>query len=195
MGDPRKAHKKYSHPSHPWKSERIVQETETKKKYGLRSMKEIWRANQAIRRFRQNARKLLSLPEDQTQKERKELLDILRKSGIADAKTLDDVLALTIENLLERRLQTVVYRKGLANTIAQARQFIIHRHIKVGDRIVDMPTYIVSTEEEGKIQLVEKILAIKEAQAAMAKEAATKKAHPTAPAVEQPAPIAVETAE
>mgnify|MGYP000047010980 CR=1 FL=1 len=62
--------------------------------------------------------------------------------------TLDDVLGLDVRDLLERRLQTIVYRKGLAQTINQARQLIVHRHIAIGDRVVDVPGYLVTVDEE-----------------------------------------------
>ncbi|HEY3501760.1 MAG TPA: 30S ribosomal protein S4 [Actinocatenispora sp.] len=43
--------------------------------------------------------------------------------------------------LLERRLDAVVLRSGLARTIYQARQFVTHRHITVNGRRVDRPSY------------------------------------------------------
>jgi small subunit ribosomal protein S4 len=43
--------------------------------------------------------------------------------------------------LLERRLDAVVVRAGLARTIYQARQFVTHRHITVNGRRVDRPSY------------------------------------------------------
>lgn len=59
-----------------------------------------------------------------------------------------------MRDILERRLQTIVYRKGLARTIHQARQLITHKKIEVGGRIVSAPGYLVQREEEDKIGLV-----------------------------------------
>ena len=58
---------------------------------------------------------------------------------------------LTIEDILERRLQTVVFRKGLARTIFQARQLITHGHVTIDGRRVTIPGYIVLREDEAKI--------------------------------------------
>jgi small subunit ribosomal protein S4 len=155
MGDPRKQRRKYTRPKHPWRSERILAENELCKKYGLKNKTEIWRANSGLRRFRQQARKLLGLPDDEeTKKEAKKLLDKLNKRGIMKSNSLEDVLALTIENILERRLQTLVHRRGLANTIKQARQVIIHGKVKVGGKVVNVPRYPVSKDEEETIQII-----------------------------------------
>jgi small subunit ribosomal protein S4 len=70
------------------------------------------------------------------------------------SNSLEDVLALTIENILERRLQTLVHRRGLANTIKQARQVIIHGKVKVGGKVVNVPRYPVSKDEEETIQII-----------------------------------------
>ena len=66
--------------------------------------------------------------------------------------TLDDVLSLTLEDLLERRLQTVVVNKGLAATLDQARQFITHGHIAIAGVRVTSPSHIVLRKEEDEIQ-------------------------------------------
>jgi small subunit ribosomal protein S4 len=82
----------------------------------------------------------------------KELLARLKKLGIIhETAILDDVLDLTVEDILERRLQTIVFRKGLAKSIYQARQLITHGHIIIGDQRVTVPSYLVTREEEEKI--------------------------------------------
>nr|QFQ38479.1 ribosomal protein S4 [Fordiophyton breviscapum]QFQ40998.1 ribosomal protein S4 [Phyllagathis fengii] len=43
--------------------------------------------------------------------------------------------------LLEMRLDNILFRLGMASTIPQARQLVNHRHILVNDRIVDIPSY------------------------------------------------------
>ena len=47
----------------------------------------------------------------------------------------------TLLQLLERRLDNVVYRLGLSTSRAQARQFVRHGHFAVNDRKVDVPSY------------------------------------------------------
>lgn len=155
MGDPRKARKKYSRPSHPWKIERIASEKELSRKYGLKNRKEIWKATSVVRHFRSQARSLLGSSGEYVEKQKKQLLDKLNRLGVMQTQSLDDVLALTVENLLERRLQTIVFRKGLAKSINQARQFVVHGHVSVEGRVVNVPGYIVTKEQEDKISLDE----------------------------------------
>lgn len=82
-----------------------------------------------------------------------ELLTKLKKIGLLqETAALDNVLDLTLEDLLERRLQTLVFRKSLAKTVFQSRQLITHGHILVGNRRVTIPSYIVS--REGETQLI-----------------------------------------
>jgi len=160
MGDPRKQRKKYERPNHPWRMERITEENELCKKYGLKNKREIWIAKSKIRRIRRQARNLLGSSGEEVEKEKKQLLDMLRRIGIEKVKTLDDVLELSVEDFLERRLQTIVFKRGLANTPRQARQFIVHGHVVVGDNVVNVPSYIVKSGEEDKIRLDDKIKVI-----------------------------------
>ena len=64
-----------------------------------------------------------------------------------------DALALDKEDWLKRRLQTVVHAKKLANTPKQSRQLITHKHVAVGSRTVNIPSYQVNLEEEADIKL------------------------------------------
>ncbi len=153
MGDPKFPRKKYETPSHPWEAERIRREKEILHKYGLRNKREIWRAETFLRRIREQARRLLAMAgEEQVEKEKERLLKRLARLGILpENASLDDVLALTVEDILARRLQTLVYLHGLAKTPKQARQFIVHGHIAVDGRKVRTPSYLVRKEEEDKI--------------------------------------------
>ncbi len=153
MGDPRFNRKKYDTPKHPWEADRIKEEWELQKKYGLKNKREIWKAKSLLRNFRGQARKLqakLRYGNPQAEKEQKLLFDKLISLGILNEAnaTLDAVLSLTVEDILRRRLQTIVYLKGLARTPKQARQFIVHGHIAIGDKKVTIPSYLVRKEEE-----------------------------------------------
>jgi small subunit ribosomal protein S4 len=155
MGKPKFSRKKYVTPSHPWQEERIKEENELIKKYGLKNKREVWRAETRLRKYRGQARELLAkvgTGEAQIKKESDQLLMHLSRMNILPTKsTLDDVLALETESILSRRLQTLAYLKGLANTPTQARQLISHGHIAIGDRRVTVPGYIVTKDEEGEI--------------------------------------------
>ncbi len=152
MGDPRKPRKKWIGPKHPWRKERLTYEMKLVGEYGLRNKRELWIAQTIIRRFRHQARSLLAVPKEVREKIEKALLRRLYELGLLpENATLDDVLSLSVEDLLERRLQTIVYRKGLAKTIYQARQLIVHGHIAIGGRRVTVPGYLVTREEEDLI--------------------------------------------
>jgi len=149
MGDPKKPRKKWEGPKHPWRKEVLVQELKLLGTYGLRNKRELWRAQTIIRKFRHQARSLLAAPKEIREKVEKAMLRKLYNMGLLpENATLEDVLSLTVEDLLERRLQTIVYKKGLARTIHQARQLIVHGHIAIAGRRVTSPGYIVSREEE-----------------------------------------------
>jgi len=145
----RKIKKTYSKPRRPWDKARIEEETKIMKKYGLRRKREIWRAAALLRSFRQRARNLAALKNEE---EEKKLLQKLYKLGLLEkGATLNDVLGLTVENILERRLQTLVFKKGLANNAKQARQYIVHGHIGVGERRVKIPSFLITKDLEDKI--------------------------------------------
>lgn len=156
MGDPKFNRKKYSNPSHPWQADRIKAEKELQKKYGLKNKREIWKAQAELRRYRRHARKLqakLRYGDPQAIKESQELITKLTNLGILQGEDigLDDILSLNVEAILGRRLQTIVYLRGLANTPEQARQFIVHGHIAVNGRKVTVPSYHVRKSEEAFI--------------------------------------------
>ena len=152
MGHPRKARKKYDTPPHPWNADRIKEENRLSSKYGLKNKKEVWKAETTVKRYRRDARHLLGMETEQTIKEREQLLSHLRKLGIlGDEARLEDVLDLTVEDVLRRRLQTMVHNKGLATTAKGARQFVIHGHIALDGKKIDSPSYIVKKGEENLI--------------------------------------------
>ena len=157
MGGIRRQRRKFSRPQHPWKAERVASENELVKKYGLKNKKEIWKTAEKLRRIRQQARKLLGSSGEEALKEKSDLVAKLNKWGVLKANNLEDILALTAEDLFERRLQTIVFKKALAKTPTQARQLVTHKHVKVGSRIVSVPSYIVLKSEEDGIMLSDKI--------------------------------------
>ncbi len=150
----KKQKKKYSKPKRPYDKERIEREKKILHDYGLRRKHEIWRAEGILRNLRARARKLAAR---KNEKQEKLLLGRLQKLGlIKEAANLDDVLTLTTENILDRRLQTLVYKKGLANTLKQARQFIVHGHVALNGRKVTWPSMLIKSEDEKKINFYEK---------------------------------------
>jgi len=153
MGDPRRLKKKYRPPTNPFEKLRIAEEFKYVGDYGLRNKTELWKHRSKLSHYRQLAREFRALPEN-LQKSR---IEGLRKSLqllglVSPTAGIDEILGLTIENLLDRRLQTYVYKVGMAKTLYQARQLVTHGHIYVNGKIIDSPSYIVRKEEETKIE-------------------------------------------
>ncbi|MFY9605505.1 MAG: 30S ribosomal protein S4 [Thermoplasmata archaeon] len=157
MGDPKFSRRKYETPAHPWEGERIKAENDLLMKYGLKNKRELWRAQSLVRSLRAQSRELQARTrtgDPQAKIETDQLLARCARLSLLpqEGATLNDVLLLTTENILARRLQTVVFRKGLAYSPKQARQFIVHGHAAVGPRKVTIPGYLVKRGEEDQIQ-------------------------------------------
>ncbi|ELZ17777.1 30S ribosomal protein S4P [Haloterrigena salina JCM 13891] len=150
--------KQYETPNHPYQGERIATEHSLVDRYGLSNKEELWRAQSELRSYRREARELLGQAQDDetVQRRSEEFLGRLKRVGILDeSDELGDILSLEIEDILERRLQTVVYRNGLANTTQQARQYITHGHIVIGDQRHRVPSYVVDVDEEDLVEFDE----------------------------------------
>jgi small subunit ribosomal protein S4 len=156
MGTPKKQRRKFTRPTHPWQMERITEENELCKTYGLKNKKEIWKAKSRLGRIRDQAKRLLAQKGEKSDEQRRELISKLGIWGVG-AKSLDDILGLDVTKLLERRLQTVIVRRGLATTPKQARQLIIHNHVFVGSHKVSVPSYIVLASEEDTVRIADDI--------------------------------------
>ncbi len=155
MGDPKKPRRKWESPGHPWIKTRLQREMELVGMYGLRNKRELWIAETLLRRVKHRARSLLALPEDERIKQLQQLSLKLYRLGLINiaAAEINDILNITVESVLERRLQTIVWKKGLAKTIHQARQMIVHGHIAIKGRRVTSPGHIVTRDEEPHISL------------------------------------------
>ena len=152
MGDPKFPRKKYETPPHPWQKDRIERENELLKKYGLKNKKEIWKAESRLRKLRRQARLLLASTGEEAKKEERELIQKLQRLGVLkEDADLDNILELDIQDILDRRLQSAVFRKGLAKTPKEARQLIAHRHITLEERTVTSPGMLLSKEDEEQI--------------------------------------------
>ncbi|HLC78140.1 MAG TPA: 30S ribosomal protein S4 [Candidatus Nanoarchaeia archaeon] len=154
MGDPRTTKKKYKGPAHPWRKTRIEEENKLQKEYGLKNKKEIWKAVSELRRLNAQAKKLIrERGQEQAATEEKQLMGRLNKLGLLEENAhLEDVLALETKNLLDRRMQSLSYKKGLAMSMKQARQFITHGHVLVKGRKITVPSYLLTREEETNVE-------------------------------------------
>jgi len=144
----KKQQKKYSRPQKPFDKVRIEEENVLREKYGLKTKREIWKADAAIRRIRNLAKKLITASDE----EKAKFTERLQKKGF-QVESIADALGLDKEDWLKRRLQTIVHVKKLCTTPKQARQLIAHKHVSIGSQIVNVPSYQVGLEEEGQVKM------------------------------------------
>ena len=152
MGDPKYPRRVWRKPKRPLNYELKMEELKTLGTFGLRTKRELWKAHTELSRVRQQARSLLSLRQEVRAEKEPILMKSLARIGLVSSdSTLDDVLNLTAHDLLSRRLQTIVTKKLGFKTPYQARQAVIHGHIMIGERKVDIPSYTVTVEEEDSV--------------------------------------------
>ena len=155
MGDPKTSRRVWQKPKRPLNYNLIMDELKTLGTFGLKTKRELWKTQTELSRVRFQARSLLALRQDERERTEPILIQSLSKIGLVDQNsTLDDVLNLQVTDLLSRRLQTIAQRKLYFKTPYQARQAIVHGHIMIGDSVVTIPSYVVKTEEEAKVNLI-----------------------------------------
>jgi small subunit ribosomal protein S4 len=156
VGDPKFLRRMYETPKHPWEAARMEEEGKLLQKYGLKNKRELWKAQSTLRGIRRQARELqarLRTGAAQAKQETDHLLGRLARLGVlpVGTPTIDDVLALTTEDLLKRRFEWIVFTRGLAPTPFGARQWVVHGHFAIGDHRVTRPGYLVTSAEESQI--------------------------------------------
>lgn len=164
-------------PRRPYEAARLDSELKLAGEYGLKNKREIYRISLVLSKIRRAARELLKLDEKDPKRlfEGNAIIRRLVRIGVLDETRmrwvqlryiedeladwyslislyrLDYVLALKIEDFLERRLQTQVYKSGLAKSIHHARVLIRQRHIRVGKQIVNVPSFVVRLDSQKHI--------------------------------------------
>ena len=154
MGDPKNPRRVWKKPKRPLNYDLKMEELKTLGTFGLKTKRELWKAHTQLSKLRHQARSLLALRQEVREEKEPILMHSLAKVGLVEeSSTLDDVLNLQVTDLLSRRLQTVVQKKFSFKTPYQARQAVVHGHIMIGDRIINVPSYVVRTNEEKQVSL------------------------------------------
>ncbi len=149
-------HKKYVKPRQMFESERIKEENILVKKYGLRNKREIWKTQAKVNYFRSRAKELARKPIE----EQELFINKLKALGLNVGST-SDVLDLKVEDLLNRRLPTIVVEKGFASTPLQARQMTVHKRVLINKKVLDSPSYIIPVAQENSISIKKKTKQVK----------------------------------
>jgi small subunit ribosomal protein S4 len=107
----------------------------------------------------------LQLREKQKVKRMYGLLELQFKGYFQKAERQRGITGENLLRLLERRLDNVVYRSGFASSRNQARQLVLHGHIQVNGRRVNIPSFLV--QKDHKIQVASKSQQMKTVKAAI----------------------------
>ena len=154
MGDTKNFRRVWKKPKRPLNFDLKMDELKILGTFGLKTKRELWKARTELSRVRNQARSLLALRQDVREQKEPILMNSLAKVGYVQSDAvLDDVLNLEINDLLGRRLQTIVQKKFYFKTPYQARQAVSHGHVLIGDQIVNIPSYLVKVDEEDKVKL------------------------------------------
>ncbi len=148
----RNLRKKFKKPRVSWETESIRENKKISEEFGLKRKREILITLDILRGYRRRARELIA---EQDEEKEKLLMDKLAKLGmLSEGSGLDDVLALTIRDVLNRRLQSIVFSKGLATSPMHARQMIVHGNVIVNGKKTKFPSYLVPVDMEKTIKII-----------------------------------------
>ena len=144
-------------PKKPFDKDRLINELRIVGVYGLRNKREVWRVQLTLAKLRKAARQLLTLPQDDPRRqfEGDAIIRRIVKLGLLkeNERKLDYVLGLTINQFMERRLQTLVAQRKIADSIHHARVMIRQRHIAIGKQLVNIPSFMVRVSSEQHIAI------------------------------------------
>lgn len=144
-------HKSYVKPKKAYEVVRMKEENVLVEKYGLKNKREVWKSIAKLNYFRRRAKALAK----SSSEEQEVLFKKLQALGLK-TESIADVLALSVEDILERRFATLVAKKGFANTARHARQLIVHKKILINGKVVNSPGRLITLKEESSFFLVKK---------------------------------------
>jgi len=159
LGDyPKNSRKMWRRPKRPLNYDLLNEELYVLGTFGLKNKRELWKAHTELSRIRNQARSLLALTQEVRNKKEPTLMKSLARIGLVTANsTLDDVLNLKVTDVLSRRLQTVIQKKVPIKSPYLARQIVVHGHVMIGERVITVPSYTVTVEEENQVHLAPEV--------------------------------------
>ena len=159
MGDyPKNSRKMWRRPKRPLNYDLLNEELYVLGTFGLKNKRELWKAHTELSRIRNQARSLLALTQEIRNKKEPTLMKSLARIGlVTENSTLDDVLNLKVTDVLSRRLQTVIQKKVSIKSPYLARQAVVHGHVMIGERVITVPSYTVTLEEENQVHLAPEV--------------------------------------
>jgi len=152
MGDIKKLKKKYFTPRHPWNKKNIEEEAILVKEFGLQKKQEIQIAASFLKKYKDIAKRLIADQTAQGAKEKTQMIQKLQRLSLLKGEPkLDDVLSLSVRDILNRRAQSIIAKKGFARSMKQARQFITHNHVLIGAKAITSPSTLLTLEAESNV--------------------------------------------
>lgn len=149
----KKLKKQFETPNEGWNEERMQEEVQLQEEYGLKNKEEVYKAQSRLRKLRREARSLVA---SENEKQKQELLTKANNLGLVKQNAeIEDILTLSVTDILNRRLQTAVSRKGYSETVNDARQKVVHGHVYVNGKKINIPGYLLTKEEEKKVEVQE----------------------------------------
>ena len=145
---PVRKHKKFNRPRKIYDAALIKEENDLIKKYGLKNRREVWKASYQVNKIRNLAKALITADE----KEKNEFVERQRQKGF-NVTNIAEVLSLTKEDYMKRRLQSIIVQKGFAKTHKQARQLIVHKHVSLAGNYIDSPSHLTTIDEESSLSV------------------------------------------
>ena len=154
MGAPVRHRKKYISHKKRWSKTTIEEEKKLVEDYALKNKKEIRKIEFLLSKLKKQAKGFNTTEENKTTNQVQNFLTKLKQKGFLpqEATSVDTILDISLRDIFERRLSNLVYRKKLARTPKQARQFVVHKHVRVSGKVINAPSTIISLKDENQIQ-------------------------------------------
>jgi len=167
MGEPKLLKKLRKHPKKP--KDNLVEEKNLNDLYYYNQKHKLSKVKYILQKIKNNTKSVIGRLATQKNDEyslleSKKLLNKLHNYKLINKETqgLEDILMLNEKDIMSRWFQNICYSKGLAKSLKHARQMIVHGHIYLGEAKCNIPSYILSRNDEAQIRISSKYIASSE---------------------------------